>query len=179
MDADPFVPPVIWIYSRTAAGLLNRKEVQADPARRALRLRHDVALRNVAGILRGSDPAVRDQFVIVSAHYDHLGIRPPGPGNRIFHGANDNASWRCVAGRDCESAHGATASTAQRAVSGAVRRGRRSARLWLLCAAPADSAFAHRGGYQSGAIGADGFERRSADWRVSALPAPRIPIFRK
>jgi Zn-dependent M28 family amino/carboxypeptidase len=35
---------------------------------------------------------VRDQFVIVSAHYDHLGMKPPGPGNRIFHGANDNAS---------------------------------------------------------------------------------------
>jgi len=30
--------------------------------------------------------------VIVSAHYDHLGVKPPGPGNRIFHGANDNAS---------------------------------------------------------------------------------------
>jgi len=35
---------------------------------------------------------VRDQFVVVSAHYDHLGVRPPGPGNRIYHGANDNAS---------------------------------------------------------------------------------------
>lgn len=39
---------------------------------------------NVAGILRGSDPVLRDQYVILSAHYDHLG--------RGFPGANDNAS---------------------------------------------------------------------------------------
>ncbi len=91
LDADPFVPPVFWIYSRTAACLLNREEGKLT-LHVAPPLRHDVALRNVAGILRGSDPAVRDQFVILSAHYDHLGIRPPGPGNRIFHGANDNAT---------------------------------------------------------------------------------------
>ena len=91
MEANPSIPPVIWIYSRAASGLLSREDGSltlhvAAPARR------DVALQNVAGILRGSDPAVRDQFVILSAHYDHLGMKPPGPGNRIFHGANDNAT---------------------------------------------------------------------------------------
>ena len=44
--------------------------------------------RNVAGILRGSDPAVRGQFVIVSAHYDHLGAKR----GRVYPGANDDAS---------------------------------------------------------------------------------------
>jgi hypothetical protein len=91
MESDPSIPPVIWIYSPAAASLLRREEAMLT-LHIAPPLRHDVALRNVAGILRGSDPAVRDQFVILSAHYDHLGMKPPGPGNRIFHGANDNAS---------------------------------------------------------------------------------------
>lgn len=46
------------------------------------------ALKNVAGVVRGSDPALRNSYVIVSAHYDHLGIR----GDRIMPGANDDAS---------------------------------------------------------------------------------------
>lgn len=44
--------------------------------------------RNVGAWLPGSDPELRDEFVIVSAHYDHLGIR----NNRIYAGADDNAS---------------------------------------------------------------------------------------
>jgi hypothetical protein len=47
--------------------------------------------RNVAGILRGSDPALRDTYVILSAHYDHLGTRPDGA-DKIFNGANDDGS---------------------------------------------------------------------------------------
>jgi hypothetical protein len=51
-----------------------------------------VTLRNVAGILRGSDPSLRDTYLILSAHYDHLGVNPVGVGDRIFNGANDDAS---------------------------------------------------------------------------------------
>jgi len=47
--------------------------------------------RNVAAILRGSDPVLRDTFVVLSAHYDHLGIAKSGA-DRIFNGANDDAS---------------------------------------------------------------------------------------
>jgi Zn-dependent M28 family amino/carboxypeptidase len=47
---------------------------------------------NVAGILRGGDPALRDQVVVLSAHLDHLGIGEPIDGDRIYHGAMDNAS---------------------------------------------------------------------------------------
>src|SRR5580658_3524348 len=48
-------------------------------------------VRNVAGLLRGSDGALADTYVILSAHYDHLGIRPNG-GDRIYNGANDDGS---------------------------------------------------------------------------------------
>jgi Zn-dependent M28 family amino/carboxypeptidase len=47
---------------------------------------------NVAGILRGGDPALRDQVVVLSAHLDHLGIGEAIAGDRIYHGAMDNAS---------------------------------------------------------------------------------------
>jgi Zn-dependent M28 family amino/carboxypeptidase len=49
-------------------------------------------LRNVIGILRGSDPALRDTCVMLTAHYDHLGVRPGGTGDRIYNGANDDGS---------------------------------------------------------------------------------------
>jgi Zn-dependent M28 family amino/carboxypeptidase len=47
---------------------------------------------NVIGILQGSDPKLRDEAVLYTAHYDHLGIRPDMPGDNIYNGANDNAT---------------------------------------------------------------------------------------
>ncbi len=47
---------------------------------------------NVVGIIMGSDPQRRDQAVIYTAHYDHLGIRPEKPGDNIYNGADDNAT---------------------------------------------------------------------------------------
>ncbi|HEV8485484.1 MAG TPA: M28 family peptidase, partial [Blastocatellia bacterium] len=51
-----------------------------------------VKLRNVIGVLRGSDAVLKDTYVLVTAHYDHIGIRPGGDGDRIFNGANDDGS---------------------------------------------------------------------------------------
>lgn len=48
-------------------------------------------MRNVAGILRGSDPELRNTYVVLSSHYDHLGMAPTGD-DRIFNGANDDGS---------------------------------------------------------------------------------------
>jgi Zn-dependent M28 family amino/carboxypeptidase len=50
---------------------------------------------NVYGVLRGSDPTLADEYVIYSAHFDHLGIGEPNPANpndKIYNGALDNAS---------------------------------------------------------------------------------------
>lgn len=43
---------------------------------------------NVLGYIEGIDPALKDQLVVISAHYDHLGKR----GDAIYYGADDNAS---------------------------------------------------------------------------------------
>ena len=48
-------------------------------------------MRNVAGILRGSDPQLRDTYVMLSSHYDHLGLAATGE-DRIYNGANDDGS---------------------------------------------------------------------------------------
>lgn len=51
-----------------------------------------IKLRNIAAVLRGTDPALKDNFIVVSAHYDHLGMRTDMPGDQIFNGAIDNGS---------------------------------------------------------------------------------------
>ena len=47
---------------------------------------------NVVGVLPGSDPVLRDQVVVIGAHYDHLGIGTPVNGDSIYNGADDDAS---------------------------------------------------------------------------------------
>jgi hypothetical protein len=51
-----------------------------------------VKVHNVIGLLRGSDPVLKDTYMLVTAHYDHLGMRPNGTGDRIYNGANDDGS---------------------------------------------------------------------------------------
>jgi len=51
-----------------------------------------MAANNVVGVVRGIDPAVRDEYVAYSAHWDHLGIGPVVNGDSIYNGAADNAS---------------------------------------------------------------------------------------
>jgi Zn-dependent M28 family amino/carboxypeptidase len=48
--------------------------------------------RNVVGIFEGSDPVLKSEAVIFSAHWDHLGIGPAVKGDSIYNGAADNAT---------------------------------------------------------------------------------------
>jgi Zn-dependent M28 family amino/carboxypeptidase len=47
---------------------------------------------NIVGVLPGSDPRLKKEYVVVSAHLDHLGIGAPVNGDRIYNGAMDDAS---------------------------------------------------------------------------------------
>ena len=49
----------------------------------------DLELYNIFGLIEGSDPALKDELVIYTAHYDHLGTDGEGG---VFNGADDNAS---------------------------------------------------------------------------------------
>ncbi len=52
----------------------------------------EVESPNVAAILPGSDPQLRPEYVVFTAHLDHLGIGDPVKGDSIYNGAADNAS---------------------------------------------------------------------------------------
>jgi Zn-dependent M28 family amino/carboxypeptidase len=51
-----------------------------------------IASRNVLAKIEGSDPARKNEYVVYTAHWDHLGVGRPVNGDKIYHGAVDNAS---------------------------------------------------------------------------------------
>jgi Zn-dependent M28 family amino/carboxypeptidase len=100
-----------WITDSAATALLRHAgldlaELRTRATRRDFRpvptgITMDIAFRNavqnlksenVVGVVRGSDPALRDQYVAFSAHWDHFGIGPAVNGDSIYNGALDNAS---------------------------------------------------------------------------------------
>lgn len=51
-----------------------------------------ITSHNVVGMVEGTDPELKDEFVIYSAHYDHVGVGAPNAeGDSIYNGARDNA----------------------------------------------------------------------------------------
>jgi hypothetical protein len=87
------------------SGFYQRVAVTADTgARHRLRVRPSFAALdtvprarwrpavNVLGVIRGSDPVLSKEYVLVDAHYDHLGIGRPVNGDSIYNGADDDAS---------------------------------------------------------------------------------------
>ncbi|HSR41584.1 MAG TPA: M20/M25/M40 family metallo-hydrolase, partial [Longimicrobiales bacterium] len=72
---------------RTRTGLL---PAEADPDTVAEeRLVRD---RNVVGLIPGADPTLREEAVVLGAHFDHVGIGRPVDGDSIYNGADDDAS---------------------------------------------------------------------------------------
>ncbi|RZA36638.1 MAG: M28 family peptidase [Lysobacteraceae bacterium] len=79
--------PVLVLHAPDAAAALEKggATITARVAAPAIR---PVKLRNVVGVLRGSDPSLKDTYVMLTSHYDHLGIR----NGDIYNGANDDGS---------------------------------------------------------------------------------------
>jgi hypothetical protein len=102
-NASPFgaepTAPLVNVYGADAARFFDALPAGATAATLNFRapqsLQTPVKVRNVVGILRGSDPALKDTYVIVSGHYDHLGVRDACDRQKedcIFNGANDDGS---------------------------------------------------------------------------------------
>jgi Zn-dependent M28 family amino/carboxypeptidase len=84
--------PVAVISKQAAEKLANAKEVKLTTDV----VRVEVAAHNVVGVIEGSDPVLKNENIVIGAHYDHLGRGGEGslgerPGE-IHHGADDNAS---------------------------------------------------------------------------------------
>ncbi|HEX8476126.1 MAG TPA: M28 family peptidase [Pyrinomonadaceae bacterium] len=92
--------PVVGLHNAQAARLYDALKPGLNAVKFSMRLaapvEKPVRLRNVAGLLRGSDPLLRDTYVLVTAHYDHIGMQTGAAaatgGDHIFNGANDDGS---------------------------------------------------------------------------------------
>jgi hypothetical protein len=48
--------------------------------------------RNIIGMIKGNDPLLKDQYIIISAHFDHVGVRKGNDPDSVYNGADDNAA---------------------------------------------------------------------------------------
>lgn len=55
-------------------------------------IKESVGTQNVVGIWEGSDPVLKNEYVAIGAHYDHVGIGAPVNGDAIYNGADDDGS---------------------------------------------------------------------------------------
>ncbi|GBD33694.1 Leupeptin-inactivating enzyme 1 [bacterium HR33] len=103
--------PLLWVREQAAAKLLaaqgidlaslararHKAQAVATPLDVSIKIRRQVASSlsppNVVGILEGSDPQLKNEYMVFSAHMDHVGVgRPDATGDTIYNGADDNAS---------------------------------------------------------------------------------------
>lgn len=95
-EAQPSRPPRISLSDEAAAQLYESMKSGLTSATLTIHVaapkQQPVRLRNVVAILRGSDPVLKETCVLVTAHYDHIGMEASGEGDRIYNGANDDGS---------------------------------------------------------------------------------------
>jgi len=79
------------VYEMDATNNLRSFSLKATAAFRGNFQQRDFVAANVIGMLKGGDPLLTGSYVIISAHYDHLGIGPAVQGDSIYNGVFDNA----------------------------------------------------------------------------------------
>ncbi len=92
------VTPVthLWINNANNKYKQLKENGQAVTLKTSGRSQLAVSTANVAGIIEGTDPALKNEYIILSAHFDHVGVGKQGgspyqPSDSIFNGARDNA----------------------------------------------------------------------------------------
>lgn len=68
------------------------KELSIKASVKASTKNADIKSENIVGLIAGSDAKLKDEFVVHTAHLDHVGIGTPVKGDSIYNGAHDNAS---------------------------------------------------------------------------------------
>lgn len=80
------------IYSQLSNG---QPQTFAMPYKASLKVgttTHTVQSRNIIGVIPGSDPVLKNEYVVYAAHVDHFGVGRAVDGDSIYNGAHDNAS---------------------------------------------------------------------------------------
>ena len=80
------------IFAAAKAGTLKAFETSVRFQIHAATKMQDIESPNIVAKLAGSDPALRNEYVIFTAHLDHMGVGMPVNGDKIYHGTLDNAS---------------------------------------------------------------------------------------
>ena len=80
------------IFAHHAAGGTRSFALNVDASLSRTSSQRTVSSANVLGLVPGSDPILRDEYVVYTAHLDHIGIRPGVDGDDIHNGAYDNAA---------------------------------------------------------------------------------------
>ena len=83
------VAPSVLRTSSMGARLLGAATMTIDMRDRVL---ETASAPNTIGIVEGTDPLLRDEYLVYSAHMDHVGVRSGVTGDSIFNGADDDAS---------------------------------------------------------------------------------------
>lgn len=110
-DKDPKLKSAGWIQLEVARKLARAAGLDLDqmlkdansrsfkPVELPVRMKETIVTkvrpfssRNVLGKVVGADPRLKNQAIMYTAHYDHLGIHPNEPGDNIYNGAADNAT---------------------------------------------------------------------------------------
>ena len=111
-DKTPYLDMKGWVTNETAQDVLKRANLDLDDLRAKAQIRGFKPVKtgvkvklnlksemkssdspNVVGIVEGSDSKLKNEYVVYTAHYDHLGVgEPDAGGDKIYNGAYDNAS---------------------------------------------------------------------------------------
>ena len=82
--------PHLWINA-AKGGLFAKEKLQKLSIKTADKVIANVNSFNVAGILEGTDPKLKNEYIVLSAHFDHIGINHSNKTDSISNGARDNA----------------------------------------------------------------------------------------
>ena len=84
------------VFAAAQAGKPQPFDMKMTARMRRVSTRRDVTSPNVVAKLEGSDPTLKNEYVVYTAHLDHIGIGGEVKGDRIYNGALDNASGTAV-----------------------------------------------------------------------------------
>lgn len=80
------------VFANAESGRVQSFELPVQASLRSTNQRERIESPNVVAVLRGSDPRLREEYAVLFAHLDHLGVGDPVDGDSIHNGAYDNAS---------------------------------------------------------------------------------------